>query len=92
MSTPHEGWVRDVFAHEVANDEAVAASKKKSVTVSSYFDVLGQLDVVRTDLIYFGGKYGATRFDGVFDLRRICKAYMECPESRARINEVAGLE
>lgn len=94
MSPSSDAWLRDVFAHELANAEAVAASasKRKPPTVSSYFEVLEQLDQVRRDLMLFGGRYGATKFGGAFDLRQICKAYMERPELRAEINRLMGLQ
>lgn len=92
MSNLGQSWWDKEIARAQANLEAMEAAKKRPVTVSSYFDALGQWDDVRHDLIKFGGKYGATRFGGSFDLRKVCKEYMSSPEARARINEIAGVQ
>ena len=85
-------FLDDVFsqAAKMAH-EAEFAKKKPSATVLDYFEVLEQLDRAKGDLYRLGGKYGATLFGGAFDLRQVCKVYMEQPGKRALINEIVGL-
>lgn len=79
----------DIFAK--ANELSAITTKKPVATVSTYFEVLEQLDRARGDTYRFGGRYGASKFGGAFDLRQVCKVYMENPEVRARINELVGV-
>lgn len=81
----------EAFAIAVKLQEEGAIKQKPVATVSYYFEVLHQLDRAKEDLRMFGAKYGATRFGGAFDLRRVCKAYAEQPKLRAAINEIVGV-
>jgi len=90
MSNVGQSWWDKEIAHAQANLEAMEADKKRPVALKSYFDVLAQWDEVRHAIIKFGGKFGATRFGGEFDLQKVVNAYMNSPEARAEINRIAG--